>query len=63
MLDAFAIQDAEVVRVDVNVPDERPPPRSGLMKKVELPNHVSVADDADDIEELTDGITEGWEEG
>ena len=49
MLDVFAMQDAEVVRVDVNVPEG---PRSGLRRKV----------DVQDIEELSDGITEGWDD-
>lgn len=62
LLDAFAADDAEVVNVDVAVPDE---PRravrtsSGVMKKVD----ARVATEADDgIEELTDGVVEGWED-
>lgn len=55
MLDVFAMDDAEVVRVDVNVSAKiRKPeklPQSGFMRKVEAP-----------IEELTDGISEGWGE-
>lgn len=55
MLDAFAVQDAEVVRVDVNVPEVKGP-ISGLMRKVDAPLAI------DEIEELSDGISEGWED-
>ena len=54
MLDVFTMQDAEVVRVDVNVAE---PPRSGLMRKVVVPPV-----DESEIEELEDGITEGWDD-
>jgi hypothetical protein len=55
MLDVFGIQDAVVVRVDVTVGE---PPRSGFMRKVVVPPAVVE----DEIEEVTDGISEGWED-
>lgn len=58
MLDVFAMQDAEVVRVDVNMPPALKLPRSGFMRKVEPPKPVVE----EDLEELTDGISDGWEE-
>jgi hypothetical protein len=59
MLDVFGIQDAEVVRVDVSVPEQ---PRSGFMRKVVLPPPVPKPVVEDEIEELTDGVSEGWAE-
>jgi hypothetical protein len=60
MLDVFAMQDAEVVRVDVTVPEQ---PRSGFMRKVVVPPvPARAAVNEDEIEELTDGVSEGWEE-
>jgi hypothetical protein len=59
MLDVFAMGDAEVVPVVVNVADKvaKPEklPQSGFMRKVVVPNDEPV-------EELTDGIQEGWDE-
>ena len=59
MLDVFAMGDAEVVPVVVNVADKvaKPEklPQSGFMRKVVVPTEEPV-------EELTDGIQEGWDE-
>ena len=55
MLDAFALADAEVVPMDVVVPEE-PCAQSGVVRKFD------AVDDGDDIEEITDGIVEGWED-
>jgi hypothetical protein len=69
MLDAFALDDAELVRMDVNVPEEPAVPKSGFMRKVEVPTKTAAVaaaaptDDAEEIEEITDGIVEGWEDG
>jgi hypothetical protein len=55
MLDVFAMDDAEVVPVDVNVAEKvaKPEalPQSGFMRKVEVP-----------MEELTEGVSEGWDD-
>lgn len=55
MLDAFALADAEVVAMDVVVAEEKHA-RSGVVPKFD------AIDDGDGIEELTDGIVEGWED-
>jgi hypothetical protein len=59
LLDAFAVVDADVVRVDVVVPEEAQLDArraSGVMRKV-------IEDGLDDgIEELTDDLVEGWED-
>jgi len=74
MLDAFGIDDAVLERVDVVVPEgddgqrERPARTiSGVMAKVTVPcpppaSADIVAQTEDEIEELTDGIMDGWEE-
>ena len=59
MLDVFAMQDADEVAVQVNVPEE---PRSGFMRKVVVPPLAPKAVVEEEIEEITDGINEGWDD-
>jgi hypothetical protein len=59
LLDTFGIQDAELVVMHVAVDDDddrSPPPRSGV-RPAPIPESIPE----DDIEELVDGVTEGWD--